>query len=265
LGKVAVSFAGAGNGVVFTRYVKVKAVGLAVGDWAREGRAPVNSIATRTMVFKAYFVMRPISAIPGRNLIAETLRYTPPILMQRRTLLGWAAALGSAVRFSGLRAWAQTAGFPAEHADVVRALAAVALPSELGAEGVDRVAADFGRWVREYRPGAEMDHGYGFTRIRRKPTSPVPGYLRQLADLRAVLLTGDGEQKRAAVRAALEQAKVTDLPRTPGSQHVAADLMAFYFRSSDANDLCYRAAIGRDLCRGLKGSDYPPPPLKEKL
>ncbi len=27
--------------------------------------------------------------------------------------------------------------------------------------------------------------------------------------------------------------------------------MAFYFRCSDANDLCYRAAIGRDECRGL--------------
>jgi hypothetical protein len=38
--------------------------------------------------------------------------------------------------------------------------------------------------------------------------------------------------------------------------------MAFYFRSSDANDLCYRAAIGRDLCRGLDGSEQAPPPLK---
>jgi hypothetical protein len=97
-----------------------------------------------------------------------------------------------------------------------------------------------------------------------KPASPAPGYLRQLADLRAALLKGDAEQRRAAVRAALEQAKVNDLPRTPGSQHVAADLMAFYFRGSDANDLCYRAAIGRDRCRGLKGSDNPPPPLREK-
>jgi hypothetical protein len=37
--------------------------------------------------------------------------------------------------------------------------------------------------------------------------------------------------------------------------------MAFYFRSSDANDLCYRAQIGRDQCRGLAGSDRPPAPL----
>jgi hypothetical protein len=128
---------------------------------------------------------------------------------------------------------------------------------------LDRVAADFARWVREYRAGAEMDHGYGFTRIRAKPASPAPAYWRQLAGLRTALLSGDPAVARAAVRVALDQAKVRGLPRTPGAQHVAADLMAFYFRGSDANDLCYRAAIGRDRCRGLKGSDAPPPTLKE--
>ena len=177
--------------------------------------------------------------------------------MHRRTLLGWIAAL------PGLQSWAQTAGFPGEEQDVLRALAAIVLPSELGRDGADRVAADFGRWVREYRAGAEMDHGYGITRIRRKGPSPAPAYLQQLAELRPAL-NGDPASRRDAVLAALEQAKITELPRTPGSQHVAADLMAFYFRSSDANDLCYRAAIGRDRCRGLEGSDNPPPPLKEK-
>jgi hypothetical protein len=34
--------------------------------------------------------------------------------------------------------------------------------------------------------------------------------------------------------------------------------MAFYFQSSAANDLCYRAAIGREACRGLPGSEDPP-------
>jgi hypothetical protein len=43
--------------VVFTWYVKAKEMGLAVGDWARDGRAHVSSIATKTMVFEAYFVM----------------------------------------------------------------------------------------------------------------------------------------------------------------------------------------------------------------
>jgi hypothetical protein len=106
-----------------------------------------------------------------------------------------------------------------------------------------------------------MDHGYGFTRLRTKPPSPAAVYMRQLEALRASLLSGDVPARQQAVEAALEEAKLTDLPRTPDGRHVAADLMSFYFRSSDANDLCYRVAIGRDLCRGLRGSDSPPPPL----
>jgi len=194
--------------------------------------------------------------------------------MRRRTLLRWIASLGSAIRFSGLSAWAQTAGFPAAQGETLAALAAVVLPSELGPERIRDIAQRFEQWVREYRPGAEMDHGYGFTRLRTKPPSPVPVYLRQLENLKPVLLNGDtalnggaalngdATSRRQAVEAALEEAKVTDLPRTPDGRHVAADLMAFYFRSSDANDLCYQAAIGRDLCRGLKGSDSPPAALK---
>jgi hypothetical protein len=63
------------------------------------------------------------------------------------------------------------------------------------------------------------------------------------------------------VETALEEGKITDLPRNPDGRHIAADLMAFYFRGSDANDLCYRAAIGRDRCRSLAGSDHAPPEL----
>ena len=181
--------------------------------------------------------------------------------MRRRTLLRWSASLGSAIRFFGLRAWAQTADFPAGQEDTLGALAAVVLPSELGPSRIRDIARRFELWVRDYRPGAEMDHGYGFTRLRTKPASPAPAYLRQLEDLRPALLNEDAAARRQAVEAALEEAKLTDLPRTPDGRHVAADLMAFYFRSSDANDLCYGAAIGRDLCRGLKGSDNPPPAL----
>jgi hypothetical protein len=167
--------------------------------------------------------------------------------MRRRTLLGWMASLAPA--------WAQTATFPGAQAGSLHALARVVLPSELGAARLDATADAFARWVREYRPGAEMDHGYGYTRLRNKPPSPAPVYLRQLAGL-GPEVTAD------AVAAALDEANVADLPRTPDGRHVAADLMAFYFRSSDANDLCYRAAIGRDRCRGLAGSERPPEALR---
>lgn len=161
--------------------------------------------------------------------------------MRRRTLLRLLAFI------PGFRAWAQTADFPGPHGEALKAIARLVLPSEVDAAGV---ATAFIRWAREYRPGAEMEHGYGFTRLRSKPPSPAPLYLKQLAALQ--------EPSRESIVAALEEAKITDLPRTPDGRHVIADLMTFYFRSSDANDLCYRAEIGRDRCRGLAGSEQPP-------
>jgi hypothetical protein len=142
--------------------------------------------------------------------------------------------------------------FPGEHATTLREIAAIALPGEVDAA---RIAGDFVKWVNGYRAGAETDHGYGNTRIRVKGASPAAGYLRQLAALK-------GNVSRESIEAALKEANVADLPRSPGGSHVAADLMAFYFRSSDANDLCYRAQIGRDQCRGLAGSDRAPAPLE---
>jgi hypothetical protein len=169
--------------------------------------------------------------------------------MHRRTLLRWLAAIGP------LRAWAQHAGFPADQGETLRAMAAVVLPSELSAGHLEKTVAAFERWVREYRPGAEMDHGYGFTRLRTKPPLAASTYIEQL---RALRLAGDAESRRSAVEASLAQSGVTALPQTPDGRHVASDLMAFYFRSSEANDLCYRAHIGRDECRGLAGSEREP-------
>ncbi|HUE20144.1 MAG TPA: hypothetical protein VMQ86_00590 [Bryobacteraceae bacterium] len=180
----------------------------------------------------------------------------------RRAILNWATSLAGALGLSSLRVWARAVNFPAGEADTLRALAAAVLPSEPGAPNTDRTAEAFVTWVRGYRAGAEMDHGYGATRLRSKAVSPAPNYLRHLEALHDALRLGDMDSKRQAVTLALEQARITELPRSPDGRHVAADLMAFYFRSSDANDLCYRAAIGRDQCRGLDGSEQAPAPLK---
>jgi hypothetical protein len=169
-------------------------------------------------------------------------------MLRRRVLQALAA-------FAPFRAWAQTAAFPGDQAAALRALAKVVLPAELGAARIEAVIAAFEQWVRDYRAGAEMDHGYGNTRLRSKAASPASTYLRQLAELR---LAGNSESGRAAVEAALTAANITQLPQTPDGRHVASDLMAFYFRSSEANDLCYRAHIGRDECRGLAGSEQEP-------
>ncbi len=170
-------------------------------------------------------------------------------MINRRTILGWLAAIAPA------RGWAQAAAFPGDQAAPLRALAVVVLPSELGADGVEKTVAAFEQWVRNYRPGAEMDHGYGNTRLRSKPPSPAGAYL---GHLRALGLGADAAANRALIEAALEQAGIAALPQTPDGRHIASDLMAFYFRSTEANDLCYRAHIGRDQCRGLAGSEQEP-------
>jgi len=172
--------------------------------------------------------------------------------MRRRTVLQWLASLGTAIR-----AWSQTEAFPGNQASTLKNLAAVVLPATLGRAGTDRVAAQFEKYVREYRPGADTEHGYGFTRVHPKPPSPAPGYLKQLAALPSPLT-------KASVEAALEAAQIKDLPRLPDGKSVIADLMSFYFRSAEANDLCYQAAIQRETCRGLAGSSKEPKPLKER-
>ena len=182
--------------------------------------------------------------------------------MKRRTLLQWLATAPGTLPFRAVRAWAQATSFPGKEASTLRALAALVLPSELGREGTDRIAERFERWVRDYRPGADTEHGYGFTRVRAKPPSPAPAYVAQLETLREPLAGADPATRRKAIEAALEQANINDLPRMPDGKHIITDLMSFFFQSADANDLCYRAAIQRYNCRGLEGSDNPPPALR---
>jgi hypothetical protein len=162
----------------------------------------------------------------------------------------------------------QTALSSAEDARL-RALAEVVLPGEVSAAGRADVVDEFLRWIRNYRQGAEMDHGYGFPRLRRAAAPPAAKYPAQLAALeRAARARGasfeslDVAHRREVVETAIEAAKVDRLPIRPTGDHVATDLMAFYFHSEAANDLAYRAAIRRDSCRGLPGSETPPSRLR---
>jgi hypothetical protein len=205
--------------------------------------------------------------------------------MRRRSLLQWIAAAVSAL--PGLRAFAATpfssspipttpaptdalpANLTPESEATLRGLATVVLPPSLGPERIDEIVDRFRAWLRAYRPGAELDHGYGHTKLRATAASPLLGYARQLAALdRAARAEGQPfarlapERQRSLVGAALAASEVADLPERPDGRHVAADLLAFFFRGSEASDLCYGKAIGRDQCRGLPGSENPPAPLK---
>ena len=147
--------------------------------------------------------------------------------------------------------------------ETISAIAEIVLPTD-----ADRKAAvkAFEDWIAGYREGADTDHGYGNTRVR--PTGPAPSrnYPAQIAALDAAARTRGAESFAAASRddrrgileAAIADAKVERLSARPTGAHIATDLMGHYFGSPQATDLCYRAAINRDACRGLPGSDQPP-------
>jgi hypothetical protein len=178
--------------------------------------------------------------------------------MNRRTLITWAATATSLGPFHRLRLSAALQEFPPESVVVLRSVARAVLPAALGARGIDQQVERFARWVREYRAGAQMDHGYGQPRLRYAPPSPVDTYIAQLEELNAAARAKgqtldrlDRETQRTLLDAALKEANVDSLPPHPAGKHVVADLMALYFHSSEANDLCYRADIGRQKCRPI--------------
>jgi hypothetical protein len=175
---------------------------------------------------------------------------------RRRTAIQSMVAAASAP-FQLVRAWAQTATFPGKRAGTLHDLAAIVLPESLGRRATDAIADRFAKWVREYKPGAELEPGYGNPRLRFQPSSPAPLYLTQLESLAKVAPSA----RRSHVEAALAEAKVAELAPVPDGKHVASDLMSFYFFSSAANDWCYRAAVRKYECRGLGGSENPPPRL----
>lgn len=184
-------------------------------------------------------------------------------MMQRRTMLQTALTV-LAWRRSSQTAAAQTLSTDVDLPRLV-ALAAAVLPHELDAAGRRRAVDQFMGWVRDYRAGAERDHGYGSPAIRTMPASPAGHYAAQLADLDrraggAFAAQPVADQQRL-VAEALTAANVRDLPGRPTGAHIATDLMSHYFNSPAANDLAYGRLIGRDACRDLAGSDARPAPL----
>ena len=141
----------------------------------------------------------------------------------------------------------------------MRELATVVLPASLGQTRIDKVAADFLEWLRDYKPGAPMPSGYGFPRTQVVGPYPATHYAEQFEQLGLSGLDASG--KRAAVVKALQETKIDRIPSRPNGRHVAADLMAFFYGSSDGEDFLYGVAIKRDDCRGLENSGKRPAAL----
>jgi hypothetical protein len=188
--------------------------------------------------------------------------------MERRTLLQLIASASAAVPLARIRLWAQPLELTPEAAATLHEIAPTVLPASIGAARIRGVTDGFTAWVRGYQEGIALSHGYGHPRLRKTGPSPASIYISQLAALdRSARERGgsfsalDLETRRALLDAALASASVRTLPARPAGQHVVADLMAFYFRSTAANDDCYRALIQREVCRPIQITTRKPEPL----
>ena len=183
--------------------------------------------------------------------------------MTRRLLVRWALSLLAVAPFGRVRLFAQVRSLDEADVETLGALAKVALPSSLGAEGAEGVAQDYLRWIGGYRAGAEMSPGYGIPRIRNTPDLDISSYRPQLQALRDSMdARGSDAALRQQVRESLEAAGIESLPSRPDGRHVVADLLSYYLGSSEARDLCYEAEIRRYTCPGLSGLDEKPAPLR---
>jgi len=136
-------------------------------------------------------------------------------------------------------------------ADAIHELAAAVLPGSLGRERTEKIADSFIQWIRDYKPGAQISSGYGHPRTQVTGPYPSAHYAEQLSALGSPIT-------RDSVARALDTAHIDRIPQRPNGNHVAADLLAFFYGSSDGEDFLYGAAIRRGDCRGLENSGQRP-------
>jgi hypothetical protein len=190
-----------------------------------------------------------------------------PLVSRRRFLATLAVAipLGAIVRRAHAEAVLHLESDPA----TLDALAEAVLPSSLGRAGARRAAAAFREWGAGYRENAELVHGYGTSRLRSTGPTPVTRWTTQLDQLEARARSEHRqsfrqltlEQRTTLVRAALQGERIDRMPSVASANHVAVALLAHFYDSPAAMDLCYGAQIGRQTCRPLSAQARKPLPL----
>jgi hypothetical protein len=197
--------------------------------------------------------------------------------MRRRSFVGWMAALAGALGFRTRAAAQQLAPLDAESGAplaaldpaLLGALAAAILPSEIGADGTARALRGFNEWLSQYRGGAEVLHGYGTGDLAFLAASPATRWAGQLRALDQAARKAHGRglaalpvpERQALVRSAIGPATLDAMPAPGSSEHVAVALMAWYYATPEATDLCYRAQIGKNRCRPIVNNPKEPAPL----
>jgi hypothetical protein len=191
----------------------------------------------------------------------------PTLTQSRRTFL---ASLAAAVPLTLVvrRAHAAAAAHLESDPATLDALADVVLPSALGKVGTRRATAAFREWGVGYRANAELNHGYGTSRLRSSGPTPLTRWTQQLDALDAAARTAHGKPFRdlssvdraALVREALAGQREVRMPAVGEATHVALALLSHFYGSSAATDLCYQAQIGHSTCRRLADSSRKPLP-----
>lgn len=180
-------------------------------------------------------------------------------MLTRRRFLFWISS-ALPVAIVARRTEALATAWIADDAATLRALAEAVLPSELGRDGAAAVARDFQRWIDGYRENAELAHGYGTSALRFARPSPRARWAAQLSEMRDVAAQPI-ERRRATVRRALERERLDRMPDVASASHVTVALLAFYYGTPGASDLCYQARIGAEQCRPLTQSPRKPLPM----
>jgi len=193
----------------------------------------------------------------------------------RRTFLKQSAAVVPAIALgpqaatlgSRTRAEAKPEAPAALNAELLGAVGGAVLPiGDLGAEGMSRTLRGFQAWLDEYEPVSELNHGYFSGEIRYTAPDPGPRWQAQLEALDAearkrhdagLIELGVADQQALLARH-IGREGANGLPGPARANHVAVGLLAWFYATSEANDVCYRAAIRKQECRGLDGVDLLP-------
>jgi hypothetical protein len=182
-------------------------------------------------------------------------------MLSRRAFLGWLAAsipAASLVRRAHALAVDDIASSPAS----MRALGEAVLPPELGAFETGAAVDRFQHWISRYRESAELVHGYGTSKLEHSGPTPATRWAAQLDRLDAKGFANlPLDKRRELIRAELSALKVERLGSVGRAPHVAVALLAHFYASPEATDLCYEAKIRKQTCRPLVSSSRKPLPL----
>lgn len=188
-------------------------------------------------------------------------------ISRRRFLASFAAAvpLTAVVRRAHAAAVFHLEAEPA----TLDALGEAILPSQLGRAGMTRAVAAFRDWGTGYHENAELVHGYGTSRLRSTGPTPLTRWTTQLDALDTAAQSKHGRafkaltvaERTALVRDALKGERLDRLASVVDANHVAVALLAHFYDSPDAANLCYQAQIGRQTCRPLAQQSRKPLPM----